>query len=625
MFIFCVIAIGLAVGLADSFFIRKNTSVKNAIATVLSDAVGINLVSLTIFGLLFNYLAETTLFPISSHKNLFVPLYAVATVLIGVLWLIIFAGAKGVLYLKESENKKSPLKVLTVISILLLTLGTAAFVGTVWGMQAFNGVASDQLIINITSPTEGTSDDVMNSFWSTAFLQLLSVLLIFVFVITSKYTLFYKGKNKEYGIVSPFVNKIICFLLSIAVLVGGTAYGIIEFKLIGLYDMYVTESTFIDDNYADPRNVRMQFPEKKRNLIHIYLESMENTYMSKDQGGYMDENLIPELTKLADEGISFSHSENSFGGPIATRGCVWSVASMVNMTTGLPMKVPTKAKQYGEKNGFLPGAVALGDILENQGYSCSLMFGASAKFGGLDYFYRSHGNFDILDYNAAKEKGWISEDYKEWWGFEDDKLFEFAQKELTRLGNSDEPFYFVMETADTHFPDGYVGVNTPTPRDSQYANVIAYSDSEVVKFVRWIQSQSFYENTTIVIIGDHLSMDSKFFENFDESYLRTTFNLILNPAEGLLDIPTERKFNRYWFNGDMFPTMLASIGVKIEGERLGLGTNLFSDKPTIMEENGEGLEGWKYVDEQFKYRSEYYVEKILSDNVPFDGKNITTY
>lgn len=37
---------------------------------------------------------------------------------------------------------------------------------------------------------------------------------------------------------------------------------------------------------------------------------------------------------------------------------------------------------------------------------------------------------------------------------------------------------------------------------------------------------------------------------------------------------------------DMFPTTLASIGVKIQGNRLGLGTNLFSDEPTLLETYG---------------------------------------
>ena len=37
---------------------------------------------------------------------------------------------------------------------------------------------------------------------------------------------------------------------------------------------------------------------------------------------------------------------------------------------------------------------------------------------------------------------------------------------------------------------------------------------------------------------------------------------------------------------DLFPTILSSMGYSIEGERLGLGTNLFSKKKTLSEEMG---------------------------------------
>ena len=121
-------------------------------------------------------------------------------------------------------------------------------------------------------------------------------------------------------------------------------------------------------------------------------------------------------------------------------------------------------------------------------------------------------------------------------------------------------------------------------------------------------------------------MDTKFFRDFEDSYLRTTFNLILNPAEGLIDIPESCTKNRYWFNVDMFPTILASIGVKIEGDRLGLGTNLFSGEPTLIEKNGNGMEGWEIVNEELKYKSEMYNEKILQGTYkPFDPKNISEY
>ena len=42
--------------------------------------------------------------------------------------------------------------------------------------------------------------------------------------------------------------------------------------------------------------MELTFPDKKRNLIYIFLESMENTYSSKENGGNYKEDLIPELS-----------------------------------------------------------------------------------------------------------------------------------------------------------------------------------------------------------------------------------------------------------------------------------------------------------------------------------------
>ena len=59
----------------------------------------------------------------------------------------------------------------------------------------------------------------------------------------------------------------------------------------------------------------------------------------------------------------------------------------------------------------------------------------------------------------------------------------------------------------------------------------------------------------------------------------------------------------------MFPTILASIGVKIEGERLGLGTNLFSGKQTLIEKLGH-----TYVDTEFRKKSDFYNEALLGED-----------
>ncbi|MBR5233316.1 MAG: LTA synthase family protein [Clostridia bacterium] len=616
---------GIIICTIDVVFFRKNKKISSTIFTTIADIAVSILTAITISDIYYKCSDGSSFFPLSSHPSYFPFIFFAVTLLSGFIWIFLSASINSVLYCRPEDEKTKKKFVLKIVSLIFTALGTAALTGTLWGKETFGDLSPDQMIINIFSPTEGTSDDIMNSLWTGPVFRTVAVTIFASIFIFSTKELFYKNRNKEKKIFSSLAKKITNLVLSLALLIGGCTFGIVQFDLITLLKMYVIDESFIEDNYVHPEDIKLQFPEKKRNLIHIYLESMENSYASTDMGGYMEENLIKPLTDLAEEGYVFSNNPDGLGGPVATTGCTWSVAAMVNMNGGIPMKVTTGGNQYGAADNFMPGAITLGDILESQGYEQSLMFGASAKFGGLNFFYESHGKYNILDYNAAKEKGWIPKNYQVWWGYEDDKLYEYAKDELTRLHGTGKPFCFIMETADTHFPDGYVGPNTPTPRDSQYANVIAYSASETVKFVRWIQEQPFYENTTIVLIGDHLSMDTKFFENFSEDYLRTTFNLILNPAPSVGEIPEEKLHNRWWYNADMFPTILAGLGVKIEGDRLALGTNLFSDTPTLFEEHG-GEKGWNLISKKYKYKSDFYNENILKgNNEPFDTKNVTEY
>ena len=182
------------------------------------------------------------------------------------------------------------------------------------------------------------------------------------------------------------------------------------------------------------------------------------------------------------------------------------------------------------------------------------------------------------------------------------KLFDFAKQELLRLSAGDAPFNLTMLTADTHFPDGYECRLCDDKHEEQYANVLSCSSKQVYDFVGWIKSQPFYENTTIVICGDHLSMDANFLEDIDENYVRTVYSCIINSAVS----PISEK-NRSYGTFDMFPTTLAALGVNIEGERLGLGTNLFSQKPTLCEEYG-----FEQLDLELQKKSDFYNVKFLA-------------
>ena len=90
------------------------------------------------------------------------------------------------------------------------------------------------------------------------------------------------------------------------------------------------------------------------------------------------------------------------------------------------------------------------------------------------------------------------------------------------------------------------------------------------------------------------------FYNIDNNYDRVVYNAFINSKV----LPVNNK-NRVFTTMDMFPTTLAALGVSIEGDRLGLGTNLFSSKKTIPEEIG--LDNFN---KELKKSSDYYYKYI---------------
>lgn len=607
MFIGVMVCAGLLLAAADFFLLCRQKRVGTCLWAIFQGFVVSNLFSLAICKYV---LRMPQIFQQAANSTRTSLKFFCLTMAVGLFLLLV----KGIAEHRITVEKKAPkhkvaATLLRVFSGLFFAVGAAAFSATIWGGKTFDDLTPDQMVINLNSPLGGTSPEIVNTlFEGPVFFTVVSTILFSMLFFSNHGLVYHKNDQKAISFFPGLAKRIISLLLALAMLAGGVAFGVSKFQLQKLYAAYFDVSPYIEENFADPRTVNLKFPEKKRNLIHIYLESVENTYFSRDLGGNVDQNLMPELAELAKEGYSFSNRPEGFGGPPRTTGGHWSVAAMVNMGTGLPMKVPVDGNAYGSPENFLPGALTLGDILKEQGYVQSVMFGADADFGGLTYYFQSHGDFRIRDYKAAKELGWIPEDYYVWWGFEDSKLFEFAKQELNDLYATGKPFHFVMETANTHFPDGYLEADAPTPYESQYANVIAYSSKQTEAFVRWIQQQPFYADTTIVLIGDHLSMDKTFFTNLPSGYTRTTFNLILNPAPQI-DRSQVRTQNRQFASFDMFPTMLAAIGVEIEGNRLGIGANLFSQESTLFERDGVDV-----VNRKLESRSNFYNENILVHN-----------
>lgn len=495
---------------------------------------------------------------------------------------------------QPSKWKEILLKILywvgEILTVFIAGLSVLLALSVRWMFATWTNLSMDELVYHLTAPLDGTNTDMI---WDYVRVCAVPTILVIFFLIL---ILIAWRKKEKVHLFRGIINLVA--LVGIIVMLGYT------WTELGVGDYLKdqnTESKFIEDEYVDPTDVEVVFPEQKRNLIYIFLESMETTYSDVDDGGAFDENVIPELTEIAQTNEDFSGADPKLNGGYSLAGTTWTMGAMFAQTSGLPLNISISANDMDTQDSFFPGVTTLGDILSDAGYTQTLVIGSEAQFGGRKLYFQEHGNYEMEDYSYAIENGLIPSDYKVWWGYEDQKLFEFAKEKLLQLSQGDEPFNLTMLTVDTHFEDGYVCEQCPTEYDTQYSNVMACSSRQVGEFLKWIQQQDFYENTTIVISGDHPTMDSDYCAEIDQegNYDRRVFTAYINAAAYAQD-QQERTYSTF----DNFPTTLAALGVQIDGDRLGLGTNLFSGTKTLLEEFGNSK-----VNAELKKKSEF-IEKL---------------
>lgn len=489
--------------------------------------------------------------------------------------------------LKKHSNSPTPGAVIkwffACVIIGIFTFLTMAFR---WGMSTWGNLSLDEIYYHLSAGFEGSGSDMFLKFIFLCVVIPAAVLIIFIILLN----ITRKGSALRTVLVLAFL------IIPIAAFAHSFYTAWQNYNVTKFIENRTTASEFIEANYADPEEIPITFPEKKRNLIFIYLESMEMTSSDKGSGGYMEESYIPELTALALENECFAGNKGILNGAYSQYNTTWTVGAMFGMTSGLPLTISIANNDMASQEHFAPTITTLGDILLENGYTNHFMCGSVGTFGGRTLYLREHGSYEILDYLYAADHHEIPKDHYVWWGYEDLYLFENAKAHLTELSASGRPFNYTMLTVDTHFPKGYKCEKCDDRfGDNQYANVISCSDRQCAEFVEWIKQQDFYENTTVVLIGDHATMDPGYCDSVSDDYTRKVYVSVLNPA-----VSPKKKAYRTYGTFDIFPTTLAALGADIKGDRLGLGTNLFSDRPTLSEEMG-----YEELDEELTKSSEF--------------------
>ena len=205
----------------------------------------------------------------------------------------------------------------------------------------------------------------------------------------------------------------------------------------------------------------------------------------------------------------------------------------------------------------------LGDVLDHFGYDQEYLLGSDATFANAKEFFITHKIkvSDLKSMNLKNDFGW---------GIYDDKIFKIAKEKLNQKATLHKPFAFYISTINMHFP----GNKSPGCKsmDDRYTESISCTDKELSEFLKWIMKQDLYKNTSVIVLGDHLSQVQRYFKRSSD---RRIFNLFLN--SGFKSVDTNRKVNHF----DMLPAILESINISVEA--FGLGRNPTKNTPLLLE------------------------------------------
>lgn len=217
----------------------------------------------------------------------------------------------------------------------------------------------------------------------------------------------------------------------------------------------------------------------KLNVVVIVEESFGANYV----GSLGDKrNLTPSFDQLSQHGMFFTNCYAT-----GTR----TVRGLEAVTASFP-PIPSESiiKRPGNE-----GIANWGNVMNEQGYLSSFIYGGYGYFDNMNPFYRSNG-FDIQDRSNIEHP-----DFTNIWGVSDVDLFKHA---VDYFDQQHKPFFSIIMTTSNHkpytFPEGIDGVK---PQGGGRKAGIRYADYALGQFFDSAKLHSWYDDTVFIVVADH--------------------------------------------------------------------------------------------------------------------------
>ncbi|GIO27517.1 LTA synthase family protein [Ornithinibacillus bavariensis] len=560
-------------------------------------------------------------------KGFRLPLYVIATLLFGIKTYIVYR----FLFSLEIENSMQEfiLFINPFVSAFLVFaisvwikktsrqvkyLRYTALIGTlvIYANLVFYRSFSD--FITIPQLSQGGNAGDLGS----SILSLIKVYDIFLFA--DVIFIWYLGKKHQDRVSTkyPRSGKVCAFALSLALLVGNFFLAEMErpqlftrafdreylVKYIGLFNYHIydaflhskvkTQHVFADgselpaikeyvNTTIDQKGESDLFGVAKgKNVIFISAESLQTFVINNTVNG---QEITPFLNSLVADKDTY-YFENFYH---QTEQGKTSDSEFLVENSLYPLPRGAVFYTHGQNNYH-----AFPEIIKENGYYSAVFHANNDSFYNRDQMYPSLG----FDYFYDQEAYEVTDDNKIGWGLKDKPFFEQSMKYLQSL---DQPFYAKFITLTNHFPFELDDQDKSIDRYDSNSNTlnnyfptVRYMDESIEQFFQQLKEAGLYENSIIVIMGDHYGISSNHNKAMsmylDKEQITPYDHVQLQRVPLFIHIPGHGKGEvQSTIAGqiDVKPTLLSLLGIK-END-IYFGNDLFNEdhKGYIALRNGD--------------------------------------
>ncbi|MDZ5471005.1 LTA synthase family protein (plasmid) [Bacillus sp. 31A1R] len=357
---------------------------------------------------------------------------------------------------------------------------------------------------------------------------------------------------------------------------------------------------YVRANYKKP-NENLFGIAKGKNVILISMESTQSFVINNTVNG-------EEITPFLNDFIKESYYFDNFYHQTAQGKTSDSEFIVENSLYGLSRGAVFFTHSGNEYK-------ATPEVLNENGYFTASLHANNKSFWNRDIMYDSLGYqrfYSLPDYD-------VRDDNSIGWGLKD---IDFFEQSIAHLKEMPKPFYAKFITLTNHFPfelgeeDLYIQpYNSTNKTVNNYFPTVRYTDEALKLFVERLKEEGLYEDSVIIIYGDHYGISenhNKTMGEFLGTEVTPYVSTQLQRVPLIVHIPGQKGKTISKVSGqiDLKPTILHLLGINTK-RNIDFGTDLFSKDKTDFTVLRDG----SFITKDYVYTRETCYDKSTGEEI----------